>query len=64
METKTGTVKKRITHGISFPTDAERQAAKKRARERRQSLSAYICTLIEADLRACGCELFANKSGQ
>jgi hypothetical protein len=64
MDTKQGAKAPRITHGISFRSDEERQAAKKRAKERRQSLSAYICTLIEADLRACGCELFANKSAQ
>ena len=33
-------------------------AAKKRATARRQSLSAYVCTLIYNDL---GCELYATN---
>jgi len=49
--------KSRINQGISFEPDILPKA-KKRAETRRQSFSAYICSLIAADL---GCELHATK---
>ena len=39
----------RVTQGLSFETDILPKA-KNRAKERRQSLSAYVCGLISADL--------------
>jgi hypothetical protein len=55
MSTKT-----RITQGISFEPDLL-PAAKARAAVKRQSLSAYINSLLVADL---GCELFATLDQQ
>lgn len=49
--------KSRINQGISFEP-AILPKAKKRAESRRQSFSAYVCSLIAADL---GCEIPATK---
>lgn len=46
--TKTTKPKSRVTHGVSWEPDVIREA-KKRARVRRQSLSAYINELVVRD---------------